>query len=255
MAWAWALLLAVVVLGLLAAVAVAGPRLAAAVRRHGLAAVWGIFTARTRILVELIRPRTVWGERIGLRSVARKLSDADVERLYRWDHDDDIRRWNASNIEWPGLVDLRAELRRTRWRPQFSDRTFYIVLRGGELIGRIGLYRIDWKKGEGALAVFLDKAYWGQQYGREAVVLFEAVIFRETPLTRIILATTHDNLRAQRTFAACGFRVVGSSRRPHPLLDREVDYVLMEVTRADLESGPAATTDRGRLGDRTARDL
>jgi RimJ/RimL family protein N-acetyltransferase len=84
------------------------------------------------------------------------------------------------------------------------------------------------------MGVFLDKKYWGKQYGREALKILERHIFTETPINRIYLLTLKDNLRAQRSFAACGFRTVGVARRYLPSMGEYVDHIQMDITRQDF---------------------
>jgi RimJ/RimL family protein N-acetyltransferase len=169
-----------------------------------------------------------------LRPVKSSLKDAEIEQDYRWSRDEDIvRLWGGAPTEL-SLDEFRNQLRRERWHPQSDQRSFYVVTHAGELIGRIRLYSIDWTKGEGEMGVFLDKEHWGKQYGREALKLLEQYIFTETPINRIYLLTFKDNVRAQRSFIACGFRAVGVARRYLPSLGEYVEHVQMEITRQDF---------------------
>ena len=173
------------------------------------------------------------GENIGLRSVKIPLTDAEVEQVYRWNRDEDLLRWTASPPTELTLAEFRDHLRRDRWRPRSDQRHFFIVTRAGELTGKISLYSIDYATGEGELGIFLDKQYWNRQYGREAIRLLERYVFAETPIDRILLGTFEENVRAQRSFAACGFRVVGSAGRLNPVSGEYIEGVKMEISRRD----------------------
>lgn len=103
-----------------------------------------------------------------------------------------------------------------------------------ELIGRLGIFGIDWDKREGELGIVIGvKEYWGRGFGRDAVRTLIRHLFTTSSLERIYLYTFVDNVRAQRSFAAAGFHVVDHGRRFTPEVG-EFDGVQMEISRADL---------------------
>ena len=203
---------------------------------HGLRRTVAIINMRIASILEPFLPRTIWGENIGLRSVKISLTDAEAEQVYRWSRDEDLIRWTASPPTELTLAEFRDQFRRERWRPRSHQRHFFIVTRAGELAGRISLYSIDYATGEAELGIFLDKQYWNRQYGREAIRLLERYAFAETPIDRILLGTFEENVRAQRSFAACGFRIVGSAGRLNPVSGEYIEGAKMEITRADYLS-------------------
>ena len=104
------------------------------------------------------------------------------------------------------------------------------------MIGRIGCFAIDWDKKEGELGIVIgESAWWGQGYGRDAVTTLLRYVFETTPLQRINLFTFPENVRAQRCFAVCGFRVVGNTRRFSPDIG-EFDGIEMEITRREFQA-------------------
>jgi ribosomal-protein-alanine N-acetyltransferase len=204
------------------------------IRNRGISSTLVILAMKIEAVLELFVPRTIWGERIGLRSVKSTLTDTEVEQVYQWTHDEEIIRWSAGSLIGLTLDEFRDQRRHDRWHPQSNQRVFYIVLHTGELIGKIGLYSIDWEQREGEMGIFLDKRYWSQKYGREAITVFERYVFSRTQINRIYLGTFKDNVRAQRSFASCGFHVVGSVARYNPILGEYADGVKMEVARQDI---------------------
>lgn len=117
---------------------------------------------------------------------------------------------------------------------------FGILDERGALIGSAELYDLrpspPLTPTTGTLGVMIGfPALWGQGYGREAVSALLAWAFagRQVPLRRVRLTTFAHNRRAQRAFAACGFREVG--RTPQP---GRTD-VHMEITREEWEGGGA----------------
>jgi len=53
-----------------------------------------------------------------------------------------------------------------------------------------------------------DRLYWNRGFGREAVLLLLRHLFFERKVRSIELDTALSNLRAQRCFEACGFRII-----------------------------------------------
>lgn len=204
--------------------------------RSGLSLTLTLFFIKLQVMLELFIPQTIWGDRIGLRPVKSSLTTAEIEQVYAWSRDEEIlRSWGgaASTIS---LAEFRHQSRTERWRPLSDQRSFFIVTRAGEMIGRIRLYSINWARGEGEMGIFLDKAHWSKQYGREALELLKQYCFCKLPINRIYLFTFQENIRAQRSFAACGFRAIGMETRYYPSLGKHVENIQMEITRQDFQN-------------------
>jgi RimJ/RimL family protein N-acetyltransferase len=210
------------------------PRLARSLRKRGLQTTISLFIIKVKLTIDLFLPRTIWGERVGLRPINQSLTRAEVERVYKWSCDREILRWSAGSPTELNFDEFSDQLKRQRWHLQLNQRVFYIVLPTGELIGKIGLYSIDWMLKQGELGIFLDQMYWGKQYGRDAIKILVKYAFTKTPLTRIFLGTFKQNLRAQRSFAACGFNLIGTADRYNPIVEKNEEGVVMEILRGDF---------------------
>jgi RimJ/RimL family protein N-acetyltransferase len=211
-------------------------KVVASIKSHGPRNTFIVILMRLKAILELPRPVTIWGDRIGLRPVKDTLADAEVERVYRWRRDEQILRWSGGTPTDFTLGEFRDHLRRERWRAEPNHRVFYIVTLTGELIGHVGLFTIDWAKSEGEFGIVIgEPEYWGKGYGRDATQMLIRYIFTQTPLNRIYLGTFKDNLRAQRCFAACGFRVVGITSQYDPVAGEYIDGPEMEITRSDFQ--------------------
>ena len=111
---------------------------------------------------------------------------------------------------------------------------FFITTNDGELIGRIGCFALDQRACEGELGVVIgEPAFWDKGFGRDAIATLLLFLFETTPLERINLYTFPENIRAQRSFAACGFRPLGTARRFSPDLGEFIGLE-MEITRAEI---------------------
>ncbi len=176
----------------------------------------------------------IWGDQIGLRPFEDPLTDKEIERVYRWSSDAEMLRWSGGTPTDLTLREFRERLRSDHTITPTNRRSFFIFTRSGELIGRIGCFAIDWALRQGELGIVIgERAYWGKGYGRDAVVTLLRHLFSTTSLEMINLFTYPENLRAQRAFAASGFRTLGTARRFSPDLG-EYDGLEMEITRREF---------------------
>jgi RimJ/RimL family protein N-acetyltransferase len=177
----------------------------------------------------------IWNNHIGLRPFEEPLTDAEIEKIYRWSSDDQVLRWSGGSPTELSLNEFRHRIR-TDQSNLIQRRAFIILLRPGEIIGRVGVFAIDSDKREAELGIAIgEPSQWGKGYGREAIRLMLDRIFETTPLERIYLYTFPENLRAHRCFTACGFRTLATARRFSPDLG-EYDGIEMEITRSDWQT-------------------
>lgn len=177
-----------------------------------------------------------WNDHIGLRPFEEPLTDAEIEKIYRWSRDDAVLRWSGGSPTDLPLNEFKSRIRSDQQTTLTHRRAYLIVLRNGSIIGRVGVFAIDPEKHEGELGIAIgEPAQWDKGYGREAVGLILKDIFEKTALDRIYLYTFPENIRAQRCFSACGFRALGSARRFSPDLG-EYDGIEMEMTRRDWQA-------------------
>jgi RimJ/RimL family protein N-acetyltransferase len=180
--------------------------------------------------------RLIYGDRIALRRFEERMSDSEMTRLYRWSHDEDVLRWSGGSPTGLSESEFREHLRAERLYGPSNRKAYLILLREPiELIGRLGIFGIDWTKKEGELGIVIgERKYWGQGLGRDAVRTLIRHIYMTSTLNRIYLYTFVDNERAQRSFRSAGFHEVSRGRRFTPDIG-EFDGIEMELTRADFE--------------------
>lgn len=182
----------------------------------------------------------LWGSHIGLQSFADGLTDAEIACVDRWSKDPAVLRWSGGMSTELTLDEFGDRLRGEQRNPLDNRLAFFIFTRPfnstprEKIIGRIGVFAIDWDKRAGELGIVIgEPEAWDKHYGREAVALLLQHLFETTLLERINLYAFTDNRRAQRCFAACGFRSLGVARRFSPDLG-EFDGVEMEITRREF---------------------
>lgn len=209
-------------------------KLGEALRRRGVGPTLSILRGHLIVLTGQITPRTIWGTRIGLRPALAELSEPELEIVYGWARDEEIGRLTGSAPVDSSFDEFRDLRRKARSTLDASRQVFFIVTRSGEMMGKISLESIDWAAGEGELGIFLDQRSRGKRYGPEAINLLIRLSFTHMGLKRVYLGTSSENVRAQRSFEACGFRHTGLSSRFHPIHGEEVESVKMEIRREDF---------------------
>ena len=196
-----------------------------------------------------------WNNHIGLRPFEESMTDEEIEKIYRWSRDDEVLRWSGGTSTEIPLDEFKTRLRSDQKNQLMYRRAFLITLRNGQIIGRVGVFAIDWEKREGELGIAIgEPTQWDKGYGREAIQLMLERIFQTTSIERIYLYTFPDNIRAQRCFAACGFQALGTARRFSPDLG-EYDGVEMEITKRDwqrMETLKVSSADRSHGGPKSA---
>lgn len=178
----------------------------------------------------------LWGAHVGLRPFEEPLTDEQAARVYRWSNNPELLRWSGGTPTDLTFEEFRERLKSERRNAWNHRRMFFIVTLAGELIGRIGVFAIDWDRLEGELGIIIgEPAEWNKGYGREAVGLLLRYVFEMTTLERVHLYTFLNNLRAQHCFIACGFRNLGVTRRFAPDIG-EYEGIEMEITRREFRA-------------------
>jgi len=157
----------------------------------------------------------VRGERVTLRPYRAGFAEDELRVLYRWARDTellDLSGGHPIEMPYPRFRDLfLAQLPR---RNGGSEELFAVLDEHERLIGRSGLFRIGGHPRSAELGIVLgERDAWGRGYGRDAVRALAGHGLARLGLQRIVLYTFPDNLRAQRSFAAAGFRRVRTLRR------------------------------------------
>ncbi|MCB0159801.1 MAG: GNAT family N-acetyltransferase [Caldilineaceae bacterium] len=200
--------------------------------RRGVRAAAATLARRLRARLDRVAPRPVRGERLSLRPVICPLSAQQVAQVFVWSNDAEVLSWSGGAPADISLDEFGAQLEAQRREPQIDQRIFYLELPDGALIGRVGLFAIDWSRREGELGILIGRDHWGKGYGRDAVLLLLRHAFSTLSLQRVYLSTATDNVRAQRAFAACGFQITGPGRRYLPATGTWIeDGVGMEIMR------------------------
>ena len=117
-----------------------------------------------------------------------------------------------------------------------EDQGRFVIEAEGALIGTIGLNHPDRRSGTSELGIGIyDPDYLGKGYGRDAIRVILEWGFRIQNFRRIWLSVTSDNVRAIRSYAACGFVEEGRQREHVFAAGQYVDLVHMGLLRSEWQ--------------------
>jgi RimJ/RimL family protein N-acetyltransferase len=186
----------------------------------------------------------IYGDKTYLRRFEDRMSDAEIVRLYAWSRDAELLHLSGGTPTALTESEFREHVRGERLYGPTNRRMFLMFARDTlELIGRIGVFAIDWNKRSAELGIVIGQAdYQDRGYGRDATSTLLRHLFTSSSLGLIYLYTFRDNVRAQRSFAAVGFRITEQGRRFTPDVG-EFEGVKMEITRDEFLAHPAPVTD------------
>jgi len=157
----------------------------------------------------------------------------DIETLYRWYNDPDVR----------GHLQMRYPLSRANeaaWverNKTVSYDMFDLAIEtlDGSLIGGVSLRTKGPEVRCAELGISLgDKSAWGQGYGTDAMRLVCAIGFQQLDLHRIELWVHAGNDRAMHVYRKVGFTVEGIAREAFFRDGRRVDLLLMGLLATEF---------------------
>lgn len=146
------------------------------------------------------------GEKVRLRA----FEAGDLDENWQFVNDYATVRGMSSGMLFPCSRGDEA-----RWLDQQSSYTrgeyqFAVETLEGELIGRCGILKLDWKNRLAELGIMIGKeAYRGHGYGTDAMKLLCRFCFEEMNLHKLKLSVIAFNEAAVRCYEKCGFEREG----------------------------------------------
>ncbi|MFD3162542.1 GNAT family N-acetyltransferase [Herpetosiphon sp. NSE202] len=164
--------------------------------------------------------------RLTLRSVGQE----DLPIFHQWWGDPEIMA-----LQTDGDIRLRHEptnvMMFDHWfRDGGSDVGFSIELTAtGQLIGFTNVWGAQLKNRSAELGIMLDRAFWDNGYGTEAMHLVVRYVFAELNFHRLQLTVRDYNQRAQHVYSKVGFQVAGRLRQINFRNGRWHDDIVMDL--------------------------
>ena len=135
----------------------------------------------------------------------RAFEARDLDANHAFVNDYETLRGMMSGIPFPA-----SEADEQQWLNQQSSYTrgeyqFAVEDFEGDLVGRCGITRVDWKNRLAELAIMIGTPYRGRGYGTEAMALLTDFCFREMNLHRLKVTVFAFNEPALKCYEANGF--------------------------------------------------
>jgi RimJ/RimL family protein N-acetyltransferase len=165
----------------------------------------------------------------------RKFESKDVEALYQFKNDPDIRQLLVGFSMGMSLDDIRSWI--DFHNGHKSEFLRCIATRSGDqCIGHIGLYEIDHRAGQAGFGVCLDPKYLGQGIGKSMTKKILAYGFTELNLHRIHLTVLENNIPARRLYEKLGFKEEGLLREAQFKKGEYLNVCAMSILRSEWKT-------------------
>lgn len=170
------------------------------------------------------------GERVRLRA----LEPTDAETVWSWYRDHEFSVLDG-NTYGTSIETTRAFLDSLK-SPSYADASFGIETETGVLIGMVRLKRGVPEDRHADFGIAIERAYWNRGYGTDATRTILRFAFEEMNLHRVSLGVLDYNVRAQRCYEKCGFRVEGRLRQSRFRDGRWCDEILMGILQDEFST-------------------
>jgi Acetyltransferases, including N-acetylases of ribosomal proteins len=146
-----------------------------------------------------------FGKLVRLRAFERD----DLEKNHAFVNDYDTVRGMASGILFP--CSYEDEQRFIDQQSGFSrgEYQFAVENNEGELVGRCGILRVDWKNALAELGIMIGMENRSRGYGTDAMQVLCRFCFEEMNLHKIKLSVLAFNEPALKCYEKCGFKREG----------------------------------------------
>lgn len=158
--------------------------------------------------------------------VLRMKRPEDAPDDYAWRVDEELSALDATTpLRQPYPQFLRSYEETLGYPSPWSQR-FAIDTLDGKHIGNCMSYDINISYGEAEVGIMIgDRAYWSKAYGYHSMVGLVDHMFTTLSLRKLYLHTLEWNIRAQHSFAKCGFTAIRTISRYGQR------FIRMELTR------------------------
>ena len=174
---------------------------------------------------------------MGEKVVLRGLELYDAKELHKCVNDWEVRRYLG--MFYPFSEIEEEEFVKSSWerRKKGTDFIFGICEKeNGQLIGTIGLHKVDWKNRNAELGIAIwKKEYWGRGYGTDAIKALLKYAFHELNLHRVYLRVYNFNKRAIRCYEKAGFKKEGVMREAFWRNGEWHDTILMSILQSEFK--------------------
>ena len=163
------------------------------------------------------------GERIFLRRPTME----DASRIFDWERDDEVWRYDPHRPFSNSLADFLPTFERNY--VQGNGRQFWYIIEDEQHlpIGTITYFNIDQRLGQAEIGLGLgEQSRWGKGYGPEAIRTLVRYLFTQPGFIRLYAETALANKAARRAFAKASFVEIGQIFDPRSAGE---PWILLEI--------------------------
>ena len=138
------------------------------------------------------------------------------------------------------IRDARAWIRRTN-RLISKKKAYHLGIedrKSGEIIGMIGLRKVNLEDKNAEVGYWLGKEYRGKGYTKEALNLILKFAFNDLKLARVYAVVHARNIASYRLLEKSGFRREGTWRKASFLGRRWNDVYSYGILKGEFKGGP-----------------
>ena len=167
------------------------------------------------------------------RTCLRAFTKTDVPVWYQWFNDPEVTEHMNKGGRPNTEVSQEDFLRKLS--DSGSDVQFAIVDKDSdELIGAIGIHKVDWVHRHGDISVVLgNRKYWGKGVGAEAIGAVVRHAFTKLNFHKLTAGMWSVNSFSRKAFEKNGFRQEGQIREQYYYKDGYVDEIRLGLLRVD----------------------
>lgn len=184
---------------------------------------------------EIIQMEDVFleGDRIALRI----LMPEDLSVWHAWFNDAEVTDAMNKGI-FPNTRQAQEDYLRELAKSKTDLQLAITTKEGGELVGVIGIHKIDWLHRRGDISIIIgEKKAWGKNYGTEAIDLMVKHGFERMNLHKITAGMWSSNEGSRRSFEKVGFVLEGTLRENYFRGDSYHNEYRYGLLRSEWEDG------------------
>ncbi len=162
---------------------------------------------------------SIAGDRVTLKPASNGFTVAEQRRRFEWSRNAELQYWSGRIPTAPSFAEFCRVLPERDWPSSGQRRSYGILDEGGQLIGMVSCYGIDWEQRTGELGVYIGETdLWNRGYGTDAVLTLLAHLFTDLRFAIVSLTTYATNTRALKSYEKAGFRRISTRRRFRPAI-------------------------------------
>ncbi|MBB6697410.1 GNAT family N-acetyltransferase [Clostridium algidicarnis] len=148
-----------------------------------------------------------YGEKICLRAYKQE----DIQIATSFVNDKELKKFLVTDIPFPMSLWEEDEWIKSQKSNKNGEYNFAIEdIKTKMYIGGCGIQNVNWLTRVALVGIMIgDKDYLGKGYGTDAMKVLMNFIFKDMNIHKIRLSTFSFNIRAQKSYEKCGFKVEG----------------------------------------------